>query len=100
MPLSFNWLDIGLRSAPGAQCEDEEEESEEEDDVDDPFDLRKLAADWKITRKGGKAVTVNPGAVAVGDFVVIRAARGSEDHSCFKISGVDVPLYLCKVRRL
>lgn len=61
--------------------------------------IRRLEAEWKFSWKGGRPVAIDPGAVAQGDFVIIRAKSDVQDASCFKITGIDVPLWLCKVSR-
>lgn len=65
--------------------------------MNDPLGIRKLEAEWKFSWRGAKPLAIDPGTVAKGDFVIIRAPADAEDASCFKISGIEVPLFLCKV---
>ena len=98
-PLAFNWLGLSVASQSEAEEEEEEEEEEvvdyEADFEADPYGISRQQAEW--TWKSGKPVLMDPGAVVKDDFVIMRAASDVQDASCFKITGIEVPLLLCKV---
>jgi len=95
--LSFSWdiahYEVGLEAAT----------SEVEEEDNDPFGVAALEADFEknAPRIGARKRLCNVDEVAVGSYVIVRAAEDTgESEYVFELGDTDVPLWLGKVQKV